>query len=168
MIYFNKRAYKDLVMAKYTTYENYSRVLTEHYHLKKGKTAVTKWGQETNPNVPTANDLPIIAESLNVTINDLFENAEKSNEKVIKNALKNPSKKIKEMLDNYFENSTYIKGDIIEKNNNGHSVTYLQPDKIKYDQMLEEIIEVLQNDKNLKRDVYFLVFRDEIKNKEKL
>jgi hypothetical protein len=153
-IFFNKKKFKKLALEKYGKYENFAKTLTEQYDLEKSKDAVTRWGQETSINVPTAHDLPIVAEALGVTVNDLYENAEEANQRIVKNALENPSAKIEEMLNNYFNISPFIKGDIVGDNNEGHRITYLPNGQSRPDRRLEEIIEAVLENKYLKNAFY--------------
>ncbi|UTJ05408.1 S24 family peptidase [Arcobacter roscoffensis] len=93
MIEFDKKKYKNLVLSKYDSYENYAYILTNRFGLEKKKDAVTKWGQLTNTNVPTARDLPIVAKSLDLQVTDLYTNAEEVREEITKEQIKkNPNK----------------------------------------------------------------------------
>jgi len=84
-----------LIADKYTSNKDFMGVLNSLGTLIK-EDAIKKWRQGNS--VPKSNDLPNIAKALDVSVLDLYCDPTSQKEKIITEAIKNPSIKIKNYL----------------------------------------------------------------------
>ncbi len=145
---FNKKKFKSEVLSLYETFEKYAETLKNRFNFERQRSSVTKWGDEKYSNLPTAGDLPIVADSLGLNICELYTNYDQTRLKILDQILKDPTQQERQRLGSF----STLSGGIVSSSNEGNAI-YLAR-RIRSDHMLEAIAVSLLEDTILKQEIY--------------
>jgi len=109
---------------------------------------------------PDAEHYPLIAKVLGVSLSVLFGTGTKeievlNQEELVFNALQNPTKNIKKIIEDYNHSHGFIRGDIIgDGSNNGHTINH-NTDKVS-DSMADKLVDIFNSLDEEKKERIFL------------